>query len=558
MSSRDTSESSLRCLFPYLALAAVLISFGVLLVVRFEPVTVAMDANGYYAQGSLLATEGRLSFATEVDIQYVDWSWLVGADGRYCSRYPVGLPAVIACLYLLFGHQAGAALNPVLSILTLFGCFLVGKRLCGAWWGVLAAALVAWGMPIFAVLALKCDSHMAATCLTVWSFYWLIRWFDDEKPWQVFLSGLLLGMVPTVRYPETIFALPMVVALTLRLCRDRRLWRQVVVACLGAAIPLLPLLILNHVRFGAFWLTAYAYSGEQGAFGFGYLKQHALLYLKGTFQKGIGLSLILGVAGMATMAIRKRHRHAGLFAALLVVPLFLVYMSYYWILPPFGNGNLRFLLPAMCFLMICGVYLLSVMMQRCPRWVIVIVCIVFSSLHVLWPLENAVSATRFMAHKKKIVRLAEREIERHAKPGDVIIGHPNILQHLDYVRKWKLVPSNLIGDAFEAEREFWSTQRNNEVDTLQYAKWEKLMEAYGRLTARERDAKQAAELARWADGADVWYVGGEKDLEVLRGPSFWPQCFESRVRIPLPVFAGGRPVKQKPTLILSKWTPPGG
>src|SRR3954469_6955437 len=78
-----------------LALLALLIAYAALLAGGFATAISQPDDNGYFAQGSLLATSGRTWFSTESDAQYVGMHWLLTPSGTYISRYPPGLAGVV-------------------------------------------------------------------------------------------------------------------------------------------------------------------------------------------------------------------------------------------------------------------------------------------------------------------------------------------------------------------------------------------------------------------------------------------------------------------------------
>src|SRR5690349_14348454 len=59
------------------ALIAVLAGYALLLWAYWAPAIVHPDANGYWAQGSLLMTTGRTWFRPESNAQYIGMHWLV-------------------------------------------------------------------------------------------------------------------------------------------------------------------------------------------------------------------------------------------------------------------------------------------------------------------------------------------------------------------------------------------------------------------------------------------------------------------------------------------------
>ncbi|MCX7591123.1 MAG: hypothetical protein N2255_05785, partial [Kiritimatiellae bacterium] len=140
----------------WIVLAVMLLIYSIFLSRFYAPAIMAPDANGYFAQGTLLARTGRTWFTLDSPVQYVGVHWMRTPDGRYFSRYPPGLPVVIAVVTLLFGPEASVAINPVLALVGAVGMFFFSRRILGsAWWGLAAVALLMIN-PLYARHALVC------------------------------------------------------------------------------------------------------------------------------------------------------------------------------------------------------------------------------------------------------------------------------------------------------------------------------------------------------------------------------------------------------------------
>src|SRR5438128_1434054 len=93
--TRATSESAptvrqWRMPWGVVALVVILLLYGLLLASGYAPAISQPDDNGYFAQGSLLATTGHTWFVPQSDAQYVGVHWLLTPAGQYVSRYPPG------------------------------------------------------------------------------------------------------------------------------------------------------------------------------------------------------------------------------------------------------------------------------------------------------------------------------------------------------------------------------------------------------------------------------------------------------------------------------------
>lgn len=167
-----------RMLVPWACLGLIL--HFLFLLRLFAPAIATPDANGYWAQGSLLFTTGHTWFKPESDVQYIGIHWLVTESGRYYSRYPPGLAVLVGLVYKLFGFKASVLVNPILALLSLAGLYLLFRRWLGPWWGI-AGVLVLAINPVFNQQALWCFAHMAVTFCLVWGLFFLARWSERGR-----------------------------------------------------------------------------------------------------------------------------------------------------------------------------------------------------------------------------------------------------------------------------------------------------------------------------------------------------------------------------------------
>ena len=325
MSMTETRRSP----WGFLGLAVILVGYSLLVYRNFAPAITEPDDNGYFAQGSLLAQTGRTWFKAESDAQFIGMHWLVTPSEQYISRYPPGLAVMIAGVYKAFGYKASMLVNPVLSVLALIAMFMLARRLVATGWALAATALLAFN-PHFVHHALSGDSHMGVTCFLTWASYFLVRWSQEPKLSLALLAGIFFGVVPTIRYPDSIMAMGVGVFLLLHVTRVPGVWKHYLVFVAGALVPVLPLLIRNQLLLGAFWRTGYALTNEQTGFSWAYFKEHALGYVQMIHSGGVGLLFPLGIIGIASMICMRGTRAIGAMLALICVPMLLLYMAYYW------------------------------------------------------------------------------------------------------------------------------------------------------------------------------------------------------------------------------------
>ena len=418
------------------ALALVVAHFAMLMLF-FKPAIGTPDASGYFVQARLMATKGRTWFDRESPIQYVNEHWLSPGNDRYFSQYPPGLSGMAAVLFRAAGPTAALLLNPVLASLTLLGLFMVCRLWVGEGWGLMAAAIMAVN-PAANERALSCDSHTAVAFFLVWGIYLLARWSLTLSPFLAFAAGLVLGLIPTVRYPEVIFLFAAGVFMLLHLDRGSRVWGSVAAASVGALVPISCLLLRNQFAFGAFWRTGYTLTQEQTAFDLGSFVRHILPYAGHILGEGTGLLAIAGLAGMIAMCRAPATRRQGVLLLALVVPITLLYMAYSW--PP---ASIRFLLPTLCVYWIGAVWAFKLMAERRPSGatraaVAVVVLTACWGLPVsLWIMGRLKQDNSPLADVTQIAT-------RYAGPGSILIASPRIQQQLDYVGSWRLVDETIL------------------------------------------------------------------------------------------------------------------
>ena len=534
VSETDNLKSQSRCLLrPLLVLLLVLAVYAIFLWQRFSPGIVTPDANGYWAQGSLFAQTGRTGFIPETDSQYIGMHWLVTPDGIFYSRYPPGLAVIIAVIYKIAGYRASVMVNPVMAVLTLAGMFFLLRRLAPGWWplaGVVALAL----NPAFNHHAIACDSHMAVTFFLTWGLLHLLRWSERGTVWEIFAAGLLLGAIPTIRYPEAIFGAAIVAFLLWHWRSHPRIWLHYLAATAGAAIPIIPLLVRNHLAFGSVWKTAYALTNEQTAFAWDYFAQHYSIYIRQLSGDGAGLLFALGIVGITWMCAVKRWRTTGVMLALLVVPVTVLYMSYYWN-PQMSGETMRFLLPTFVCYVAGGVCLLSHATDKVSPALSISIALVLLAIQAVWRIPQSLSNSDRLRYHQQVLAQVTDALEQHTQHGDVVLARQQFLQHLDFVRQWRLADQSLMRGQIGMGR-FFNFQDNSDAPSWRQVENERQRaEKFAGMTPRQRESYAANDIHRWAGNHKVYFVGIQRDFQQTQGGGFfYPDSFKIIARSPLP------------------------
>lgn len=506
---------------------------------HLEPAIMSPDANGYVVQARLLAEEGRTSFATTSPLQYVGMHWLETGTGTFHSRYPAGLPLIMAGAWKVGGLNAALLINPLLASATVLLVFFLARRVVAEPYALLASLVIAV-LPTSNQHALDADAHIAAAFFLVGGVLALLRFVAGGDRRLGLLAGVMLGMIPTIRYPEAIVGVAVGGWL---LWQVRPVWR-VWPAMVGAALPLGALMAHNASAYGAFWRTGYALTNEQTGFGLGYFTSHLLPYLQALSGQGLTLMFAFGVAGLAAMGTDPRRRAEGVLFAGITVPLVLLYMAYYFGGggPGGAGGNLRFLVPTFPFFAVAGVWLLARLGESLGRSGMAAVMAVVG-LHALMGIgASAQVLTRARASLGAAAR-AREVAEREIPAGSVVIVDRQLAESLDATGRWRLVEESLIsagigggmgGPGFGppgggmAGRgglggrgpglrppNGGSARGGEGADDApspqQRGKNRAQQERYSGLRPEERRARMWVDLATWADGKPVYWFARSLD-----------------------------------------------
>lgn len=495
----------------YLGLVAVVGAFALFVKLNFAPAIHEPDDNGYFAQGSLIAQTGRSWFLPESDVQYIGMHWLLTPDGKYISRYPTGMALIIAALYRTLGFEASVLVNPAMALLTLLGTFMVARRLTTPGWALGATCLLAIN-PIFTRHTMSGDSHMTVAAVLLWGIYLLLCWRASGKLWQAFLAGLILGCIPSVRYPDSIMALGIGAFLLASFNKHPGIHRHYIAAVFGAMIPVTALLVRNQLVLGAFWRTGYSLTNEQTGFTWEYFAQHFVQYIKNVSSDGLGTLFGLGLIGAAWMICDRRFRAMGLLVLLTTLPMLLLYMAYYWAPGGMAGATMRFLLPTFPIYLLAAIWALHYATVQSPAVVRIASPLVLIGLQLAWGSAEIFRFASQQRHTKTSLALVTAELDKVAGKDAIVVAQNNILQHLDFVRHWRLADDSIVSGRGPGGR--MGPRMNEGEDTpspMQAAKVKLRSEKFSG-SQEDRQDQFIYELRKWSNGGKIYLVGPERQI----------------------------------------------
>lgn len=542
---------------PVLVLLA---AYGALLLWRFSPGLASVDGNGYWKAGRLIAETGRAWFELETPTQFVGFHWLRGESGKYYSRYPLGLPLIIAAAYKLGGGVGGLLVTPLLALLTAAGVYCLSRRLInGPTWPLVAMGLYMVN-PVAYWHGVLCYSHTAVTCCLVWGFTLLLKWRQSRGWTDAFFGGMIMGLVPTIRYAEGILVLPILVLLAMSWRGWRSSWPGYAAAAFGALTPVVPMLLRNHSLYGAFWRTGYALTNEDTAFAGEFFAETFHQYLTQLVIHGLGLLMFLGLAGCAMMIFCRRTRSAGVFLITTIVVLTGVYASYYGSRNLIAAFTLRFLLPTFPAYIVGGTWLLSGLANPPQGFrsrglgrlgpVIAWACVL---VQICWPGYEVLSGMSEPARFKRAFAQAARIMRDYVPQNSVVIGHPQFLQHLDYEGRWRLVDVTVLDyGALYRDRKL---EDDGEPGGRPAGAFRLRLSRYADLSPKAYTRAVADDIGGWAGDSQVFRVAGVWEHDMPQPGAFDWKHFQEVIQAPL---AAGKPVDPDVIALIRKQVLEGG
>jgi len=344
------SESHAEPVRPWeiVTLAGILLVYAVALAAYFVPTLGGPDANSYHVSARMLEQHGHFYQVPADDLAFVGRMWVEDEQGRFYSKYPPLYPALCGVLMRAFGDLAGMLVAPVCSWLAVLGAFVLARALLPGW-AALLAALAAASNPLFNIFSADQVSHPASIAFLTWGFALFFHGAKrEERPRAVLLvgSGLLLGYAVGIRYTNFLLLAAPALWFGLGLTRS---WRAAGAWLAGLAVPGLLLAWFHWSAFGSPLNTGYSLTDEQQGFSLSSFV-HNLRFYFAFMGEGVGPLFVLSLCGFVTTWRRDWRR--GAFFSVWLLPLALLYVSYYY-LPALSEGYLRFLLPlvAPCMLL---------------------------------------------------------------------------------------------------------------------------------------------------------------------------------------------------------------
>jgi len=472
----------------------------------FEPAISTPDAHSYFTQARLIAQKARTYIELESPLQYVGPHWNLIRDNRYYCTHPPGLPTILAPVYRLFGPKATLWINPLAASLSLMGLFLLCKYWVGEGWAFLGAALMAVN-PFANEHALFGDAHAPVCLLLLAALLFVMRWTKTYRPGWIFGAGLSMGLIATIRYADGMYLPAIAIFVLLHARRNRAFWYSLIAGIIGAAIPIAALCIRNQIAYGGFWKTGYSLITDQALFAWRYLVGNSVPFIHALMGEGCGLVFSLGLVGITILCARRETWKTGIVFALLVGPIMLVYMSYFW--RPDAQ-SMRFLLPSFYVYTIASVWLLRELTQN-HRPSVYVSSIILVLITAWWGLPPSVRSMQRLNEKNAVLAQVTRELEERVEPGSILIASEGINQHLDFIGYWRLVNAQVLRSWRLEPPPMFELDPNVPMPTHGLSRSNEAGAKYRNLTGKELFNAFSYDLWQWAGKTRKVYFLAKKE-----------------------------------------------
>lgn len=485
--------------FIFLAILFVIIHF-IFLLFFFKPAISTPDAQGYFVQAKIIAQEGKTEIEPESIIQYLGPHWLNSGNNSYYTSFPPGLPVIIAFIYKSLGENASLLINPIMASLSLLGLFFICRLWIGKGWGLFAIALM-FVNPTFNEHALYGDSHISVIFFLIWSVFFLAKWIKTNSQKWAFLTGLFIGIIPTIRYPEFLFSIAFGIFIILNFKKLSK--KSIFTGIAGFLIPTIALSIRNQIAFNGFWKTGYGLA-QESHFSFSNIINNVFPYLQKLIFQGLGLIFVIGIIGIIIMVIKKKLRNRGIFFSLLVIPITILYMSYFWKPDP---QSMRFLLPTFFIYTISTVWLISnIKDKKLVKISIVLLLITV----IFWGLPPSLLMMEQQKKNNSILTEITDIVKDKIEPDNIIITYEGISQQLDFVGSWKLTDISILNTILPNSHNNVLSDRRRPLRNLE------ARERYKNLTDIELFKTFKKDIWEWAgNNSEVYLIIKENYLTEL-------------------------------------------
>ncbi|MBT4817891.1 MAG: hypothetical protein HON70_19450, partial [Lentisphaerae bacterium] len=224
----------------------------------------------------------------------------------------------------------------------------------------------------------------------------------------------------------------------------------------------------------------------------------------------------------------------GWFCVLAVVPVILLYMAYYWAPERVASATMRFVLPTFVCFCAAAVWGLERLLSRASPAIRATALVVVFVTQVTWGVPTMLQETKQSAHSRRVLALIASQLEEQAEEGAVVMAQSQILQNIDFVRKWRLMDLTMLRSRGRMGRFAQRGKDSNSPTPMQMEKRAIQAEQYEGQYPFERERSIAWDISEWAGEHKVYYIGTAEELEQLPSSYFSEENMRILARFTLP------------------------
>jgi len=463
----------------------------------FSPAISTPDAQGYFAQGKIIAKYGHSYFIPQNNLQYIGPHWHSLDGQKYFTAFPPGFPCLIAIAYKLFGADSTFLINLILASISLLIFFFLCKNWLPNNWSLAATFFLAIN-PFYNEHALFGDSHISLIFFFLLSLLFLIQTIKTNNSIYGILAGMTIGIVPTIRYAEFVLCFVFGCYILWLFFARRISTKTLISIVIGVLTPLLPLAIHNQIAFGKFWATGYGLSNAPASFGFNYLIEHFIPFLAMLVTTGMGILFPLSIIGFVILLKNSDTRSITVYLLSSTIMSTLLYMAFRC--PP-DQQSMRYLLPTFPIYTLAAVYFISHLSKN-HRIALLCITILIS---LPWGVLGSLRAVKPLHMRNSVLKNITNTVEKNIEEGSIIITSEGICQNLDIYGKWKLIDISILSKANTTYDERPMKPIRNE-----YAS-----KLYNLLYGREFKNQLIKDLNQWSSG-EIFLIVYGNDIEIIK------------------------------------------
>lgn len=465
--------------------------FHLLFLLRFfAPAISTPDAQGYFTQGKIIATDGQTFLKPENNLQYIGPHWRSPDGQKYFTAFPPGFPCLIAIAYKLFGADSTFLINLILASISLLIFFFLCKNWLSNIWTLVTAFFLSLN-PFYNEHALFGDSHTSLLFFFLIALLFLIRAIKTDNYVYAIISGVAIGIVPTIRYAEFVLCIVFVFYIFWLFYTKKISLRTYISFVIGILIPLIPLAVRNHIAFGKFWITGYnLMNNTQALFSFNYLIEHFIPFLVMLATVGMGVLLLFSIGGFIKLLKNSDTKSIAVYLLLSVVILTFTYMAYS--VSP-DQQTMRYLLPTFPVYTLAAVYFISHLKRKYQIAFLSIVLL--ASLRAVKPLHM----------RNSVLADITKAVERNIEAESIIITYEGICQNLDLYGKWKLIDISILSKA----------NTTHDARPMKLIRNEYASKLYNLLYGREFKNQLIKDLKQWSS-SKIFLIAYGNDIKIIK------------------------------------------